>query len=491
VRILVTGATGYIGGRLVPRLLERGHEVRCFARSAQRLRGRFEGPVEIVEGDVGDFAAAAAALDGCAAAYYLVHSMGSTAAFADVDRHGAATFGSAAKQTGLERIVYLGGLGSERDELSPHLRSRQEVGNVLRESGVPIVEFRAAMIIGSGSISFEMMRYLTERLPVMIAPRWVTTKCQPIGITDVLAYLVAALELPPRNGTYDIGGADVMTYREMMLAYAAIRGLERRIVVVPFFTPRLSSYWVHLITPIPSRLAQPLILGIGNEVVVRDRAATTDFPQIAPIGFSQAVRLALNRFQSDGIKTTWFDAFNGRTPPRDFAGGDEGMLIDRRVRRTRARPEHIAAVFSTLGGERGWLAGNLLWRLRGSLDRIAGGVGLRRGRRSRLQLRVGDAVDFWRVEAFEPGRMLRLRAEMKLPGRAWLEFDTKSDGARGTIFSQTAFFEPRGVSGYAYWYAVAIFHAAIFARMAREIVRVAERLGESDAPAAKLPDRAD
>lgn len=475
VRVLVTGATGYIGGRLVPRLLRRGYDVRCFARSAGRLTGRFGERVEIVEGDVNDAAALAEALRGCAAAYYLVHSMASTSSFVDADRRAAAAFGSAARRAGVSKIVYLGGLGSEKDALSTHLRSRHEVGDVLREGGVAIVEFRAAMIIGSGSISFEMMRYLTERLPLMIAPRWVTTKCQPIGIADVLAYLVAALDLPTESATYEIGGADVLMYRDMMLAYARVRGLRRKIVVVPFFTPRLSSYWVHLITPISSKLAQPLILGLNNEVVVRDGRAAKDFPQIVPIGFSEAVRLALDRSRSGGPETTWFDAFNGRTPPADFVGDDEGMLIDRRIRRTGAAPERVAEVFTSLGGPRGWLAGNALWRVRGVLDRLAGGVGLRRGRRSASQLRVGDAIDFWRVEAYQPGRLLRLRAEMKLPGRAWLEFEAKPDDAGGTTFCQTAFFEPRGVAGHAYWYAVAIFHLVIFARMATQIVRIAER----------------
>ena len=295
----------------------------------------------------------------------------------------------------MRTIVYLGGLGDERDDLSAHLRSRHEVGDVLRESGVRVVELRAALIIGSGSISFEMMRYLTERLPVMIAPRWVMTRCQPIGIRDVLAYLIAALELPgTASKIYEIGGSDVLTYREMMLRYAGIRGLRRRIVVVPFFTPQLSSYWVHIVTPISARLAQPLIRGLHNEVVVRDGAAARDFPQIAPIGFDEAVRRALDRYRATGAETTWFDAFDLRSVPADFTGVKEGMLIDMRVRHAGVAPERLAAVFDSLGGRRGWLVADSLWRLRGWLDRAVGGVGLRRGRRSASDLRAGDAVDF-------------------------------------------------------------------------------------------------
>ena len=330
------------------------------------------------------------------------------------------------------------------------------------------------MIIGSGSISFEMMRYLTERLPVMIAPRWVMTRSQPIAVRDVLAYLVAALALETsEHRIYEIGGADCLTYREMMLRYARIRGLSRKIIVVPFFTPKLSSYWVHLVTPIPGRLAQPLILGLRNEVVVRDDAAARDFPQIAPIGFDAAVRAALDRYRSEDLPSTWFDAFDRRTLPRDFTGVHEGMLIDMRVRHGRVSAGSVATVFSHLGGKRGWLAADALWRIRGWMDRAVGGVGLRRGRRSQTDLRVGDAVDFWRVEAYEPGRMLRLRAEMKLPGRAWLQFEAAPESG-GSALTQTAFFEPQGVAGYLYWYAVAVFHEVVFARMASRIVREAE-----------------
>ncbi len=474
MRVLVTGATGYIGGRLVPRLRDAGHGVRCLARGSGRLRGRFGESVEIVEGNLDDTSALVAALSGCDAAYYLVHSMASTASFAELDQQTARRFAQAARTANVKVIVYLGGLGDERDALSPHLRSRHEVGNALRETGLPVIEFRAAQIIGSGSISFEMTRYLTDRLPVMIAPRWVTTRCQPIGVRDVLAYLIAALSLPQQSRIYEIGGSDVLTYREMMLRYAAIRGLKRHIIVVPLFTPKLSSYWVHLITPIPAKLAQPLIRGLHNEVIVRDEAAARDFPLIRPMGFDEAVRSALDRSKSAGRESTWFDAFAAQTPAGDFAGLSEGMLIDRRARDANAPAVRVAAICSSLGGERGWLAANNLWRIRGWMDSWVGGTGLRRGRRSASDLRVGDAVDFWRVEASEPDRLLRLRAEMRLPGRAWLQFEVQPRSSATCTLVQTAFFEPRGVWGYFYWYAVAPFHALVFGAMAKRIVREAE-----------------
>lgn len=480
MRILVTGATGYIGGRLVPRLLERGHTVRALARDAQRLRGRFDG-AEIVEGSIGDGDALASALESIDCAYYLIHSMGTTSNFAGADRDAARAFGTAAKAAGVKRIVYLGGLGKDDEKLSPHLRSRHEVGDVLRESGVPVVEFRAALIIGSGSISFEMLRYLTERLPFMVAPKWVETKCQPIAIRDVLQYLLDAAGETTRARIYEIGGTDVLTYKQMMMRFAAIRGLKRHIVTVPLLTPQLSSYWVHLVTPISSRLAQPLIRGLHNEVVVDDPSALADFPNVHPIGFGEAVLLALDRYSALGPETTWFDAYDVRTLPDAFTGVREGVLIDRRQRETSASAQAVAAVFSALGGKRGWLVGNTLWELRGLMDRLVGGFGMRRGRRSETDLRVGDAVDFWRVDAFEPGKLLRLRAEMRLPGRAWLQFEVAPSGG-GSTFRQTAFFEPRGLFGNLYWYAVALFHEWLFSKLASSIVRTA--VSNSSAPPA-------
>jgi len=479
MRVLVTGATGYIGGRLVPALLAAGIAVRCVARLPERLAGRFDG-AEVVRGDVFDEASMVAAMDGIDIAYYLIHSMSSDRRdFAQSDRVAAEIFGRAALAAGVTRIIYLGGLGEDSPKLSHHLRSRHEVGDVLRHSGVPVTEFRAAIIVGSGSISFEMIRYLTERLPVMVAPKWVSTRCQPIGNRDVVAYLVAALRHgPPGSTVYEIGGADVLSYRDMMMRYAAMRGLARRMLVVPLFTPRLSSYWVHLVTPIPARIARPLIDGLHNEVIVKDDAARRDFPEIVPMGYDAALRLALDRSLSTGPTTTWFDAYDVRTLPGEFTGLTQGMLIDRRERCTLASPARVSAVYSRLGGTKGWLYGDTLWHLRGIMDRLVGGVGIRRGRRSPTDLRVGDAVDFWRVEAYRPGELLRLRAEMKLPGLAWLQFEAVPDEGGGTTLRQTAFFEPKGLFGYAYWYGVVPFHEFIFGNMATRIVEEAEKLDE-------------
>ncbi|MGA8097783.1 MAG: SDR family oxidoreductase [Candidatus Cybelea sp.] len=463
----------------MPRLLKAGHSVRCLARNAQRLTGRFSG-AEVIEGDIFDEAHLREALEGVDGTYYLVHSMSDSHRFAERDREAAALFGESAREVGVQRIIYLGGLGADGAALSHHLASRHEVGDVLRSSAVEVIEFRAAMIIGSGSISFEMMRYLTERLPLMIAPRWVTTRSQPVSVADVLRYLVSALDLPHGDSRiYEIGGADIVTYRDMMLRYARLRDLKRKVITVPFLTPRLSSYWVHLVTPISSHLAQPLILGLRNEVIVRDSSARRDFPEIAPIGFDAAVSRALDRYRASGPDTTWFDAFDVRTLPATFTGAREGMLIDRKERIADATAQQVAAVFTQLGGKRGWLYGNALWQLRGLLDRALGGIGLRRGRRSATNLRLGDAVDFWRVDALEPDHALRLRAEMKLPGTAWLEFDADplSDGR--TRLTQTAFFEPRGLFGFLYWYLVFPFHALIFNRMASRIVLLAEQAPRS------------
>jgi hypothetical protein len=333
------------------------------------------------------------------------------------------------------------------------------------------------MIVGAGSASFEMLRYLTERLPVMIAPKWVDTPCQPIAVRDVLAYLVAELQRTSSgDDTFEIGGADVLSYKAMMMQYAAIRGLRRSLVVVPFFTPRLSSAWVHLVTPIPASIARPLIDGLRNPVVVRNPGARAAFPGIKPMGYDEAVTRALDRYSTVGPQTTWFDAYDARTLPGNFQGTTQGMLVDRRQVRTRATPASLFAVFTSLGGKRGWLYADYLWELRGVMDRLVGGIGTRRGRRSATELRSGDAVDFWRVEAYEPGHLLRLRAEMLLPGYAWLEFEAVDDGDGWRSLRQTAFFEPRGAFGYLYWFSVLPFHGLIFGNMSRRIVELAEQL---------------
>ena len=473
--ILVTGATGYVGGRLIPLLLARGYRVRVLVRDPDRPAGRsWRDRVEVAVGDVLDPATLPAALDGVDAAYYLIHSMSSHADFAQRDLRAARSFAEAAAAQGVGRIIYLGGLGKSSGELSEHLRSRQETGAALREAGVPVTEFRAGILVGSGSVSFEMIRSLTERLPVMICPRWVYTRTQPIAIDDALAYLVAALETPESQGQIiEIGGRDVLTYKEMMSAYARLRGLRRFIIPVPVLTPRLSSYWVHLVTPIPSAIAQPLIEGLSVEVIVTDDRAQRLFPQITPMDYETAVARALSGLEASDVETSWSDALassQGDTPPVVFTTQD-GMLIERRQRVVDAPPATVYAEFAGLGGRRGWLAFNRLWRLRGAADRLLGGVGFRRGRRHPVDLRAGDAVDFWRVEAVEPGRLVRLRAEMKVPGRAWLQFEAEPLEASGTRLVQTAFFAPKGLLGLVYWYLLYPVHGFIFSRLIRELAQ--------------------
>jgi uncharacterized protein YbjT (DUF2867 family) len=472
-QVLVTGATGYVGGRLVPLLVERGYRVRVLARDRDRLEGRpWLDRVELVLGDVLDPATLPAALDGVHAAYYLIHSMGSHGNFGQRDLRAARNFAQAAAETGVARIIYLGGLGKPGSELSEHLRSRQETGAALREAGVPVTEFRASILVGSGSVSFEMIRSLTERLPVMICPRWVYTRTQPIAIDDALTYLVAALETSESQGQIiEIGGRDVLTYRDMMLTYARLRGLRRFIIPVPLLTPRLSSYWVHLVTPIPSTIAQPLIKGLSVEVIVTDDRARRLFPQITPMDYETAVARALASLEAGEVETSWSDALvssQGDTRAFIFTTQD-GMLIEQRQCEVDVPASVVYAEFAALGGRKGWLAFNWLWRLRGVADRLAGGVGFRRGRRHPTSLRVGDAIDFWRVEAVEPDRLVRLRAEMKVPGRAWLQFQAETLGATRTRLIQTAFFAPKGLLGLLYWYLLWPVHGFIFSQLIRKL----------------------
>jgi len=490
-KILVTGATGYVGGRLVPRLLKAGYEVRVLVRDPLRLQGRdWLDQVEVVQGDVLQPETLPAAMHDIYMAYYLVHSMNNSnqADFQEKDLQAARNFSNAARQAGVQGIIYLGGLGNPEEKLSKHLRSRQQTGDALREAGVPVIEFRAAVIVGSGSLSFEMIRYLTERVPGMICPQWVYTRIQPIAIPDVLAYLLAALELPQNdqnsitNRVIEIGGADILTYGDMMLLYAKERGLHRTLIPVPVLTPRLSSYWVHWMTPIPAEIARPLIEGLRNEVVVRDDSARRLFPDIQPIDYRTAVHRALNKLESGAVETIWYDTLSssmGDLPPVYFTQ-EQGMLIERREKTVHAPPQAVYRTFSGLGGTRGWLMLNSAWTLRGAMDRLAGGVGMRRGRRDPNEVRVGDAIDFWRVETIEPGHLLRLRAEMKVPGRAWLQFEANPKENGETQLIQTAFFAPKGLWGLIYWYSLYPIHGGIFGGM---VQKIAERTEETNTKA--------
>ena len=474
--ILVTGATGYIGGRLVPRLLVAGYRVRCLARHPERLAGRRWPGVEVVQGDVSDAESMRAALRGVTQAYYLVHAMGDARAdFRAKDQAQARIFAEVCREAGVRRIIFLGALGDPQGPRSSHLASRHEVGEALTTGGLPVLEFRAAVIVGSGSASFEMIRHLTERLPIMITPQWINTLCQPIGIRDVLLYLLEALEHPDIQGIVEIGGGDVLDYRHMMLGYARATGLHRLILPMRVPLPRLSILWVDLVTPIPRSLAAPLVESLATEVVVRDPKALTLF-QVRPMPYQAALSLALQRLDEDAVETTWASSLASLPPGVSEGralGSHEGLLLDRHERHVKARPEAVFQAFCSLGGEAGWPAGNWLWQLRGVMDRLVGGLGMRRGRRQPRELRIGDPVDFWRVEALEPDRLLRLRAEMKLPGHAWLQFTVRPEGP-GSRLRQTAFFEPHGLLGLAYWYAVLPFHWFVFPGMARAIKQRAE-----------------
>ena len=476
-KILVTGATGYIGGRLVPCLLEAGYAVRCFVRDADRLQGQaWADQVEVAVGDVLDPETLGPALDGIDVAYYLIHSLGE-GAFAERDRRAADNFAEAAAEAGVERILYLGGIQPKTDRRSPHLESRLETGKHLRAGSVPVTEFRAAVIVGSGSISFELIRYLTERLPVLITPQWVHTPTQPIAIRNVLQYLVQALDVPESTGEIiEIGGAEVLTYGEMFKIYAKVRGLRRILVDVPVLTPKLSSHWIGLVTPLNARIAKPLIHGLDNEVVVHDDKAQRLF-DVELLDYETAVRLALARFASDTVTSTWSSAFSSSI---DDVGmieeleEEEGLIQERLQLKVNASPASVYAEIMRLGGDTGWLYANALWKVRGFLDLLVGGIGLRTTRRSYSALREGDTVDFWRVEAVEPERLLRLRAEMKVPGKAWLQYELAPTDDGQTAITQTAFFEPKGLFGFLYWYLFYIPHRFIFPGMLRELGRRAE-----------------
>lgn len=480
--VLLTGATGYVGGRLLRALAERGRRVRCLARRSEALAARAPSNTEVVQGDCLRRETLDPALAGVHTAYYLVHSMAAGAAFEEQDRAAARNFGEAARAAGVRKIIYLGGLGEAGARLSPHLRSRQETGDVLRAaSGLPVVELRASVVLGSGSLSFELVRALVERLPVLICPRWVETKAQPIAIEDLVAYLLAALDLDPGQGltlTVEIGGADQVTYGDLMREYAAQRGLRRWLVPVPVLTPRLSSLWLGLTTPVYARVGRKLIEGVSNPTVVQDDAARRLFPAIEPMGLRRSIERALANEDEEFAATRWSDALSsGSTEAGRFGGRRVGRrFVDSRTVRVPTTSARAFAPIRRIGGVRGWYYADFLWRLRGFIDLLVGGVGVRRGRRHPELLAVGDALDFWRVEAFESDRRLRLAAEMRLPGRAWLEFEVMEDGLGSTI-RQTAEFDPAGLAGLLYWYGVYPLHVLVFRGMLRGIAARAQNAG--------------
>lgn len=474
--ILLTGATGYVGGRLLQVLESRGTRLRCLARRPEVLRERVAETTEVVYGDVLQPETLLPALTGVKVAYYLIHSMGETGSFEENDRRAAEHFARAAQEAGVERIIYLGGLGDEEETLSPHLRSRQEVGQILRSSGVSVLEFRASIVIGSGSLSFEMIRALVERLPVMVTPKWVMRAAQPIAIEDLIAYLTEALELSlTESRVFEIGGADQVSYADIMRVYAQCRGTRVRMISVPVLTPYLSSLWLGLVTPLYARIGRKLIESIVHSTVVQDQSARESF-SIEPMGIQAAIQRALSNEEREFAETRWSDAVSSSGSVRSWAGVSFGnRLVDARSITVECPPETAFQPIQRIGGETGWYACNWLWHLRGWLDLLVGGIGVRRGRAHPVRLRVGDTVDFWRVEAFEPNRRLRLAAEMKLPGRAWLEFEVKGD-EHGSTISQTAMFDPVGLWGRLYWYAVCPLHYFVFAGMLKQIARTAEQI---------------
>lgn len=467
--ILLTGATGYVGGRLLKMLELRGFRIRCMARNPEILIPRAGQSTEVVEGNVLDLNSLKVALKGVSVAYYLVHSMGSEGSFEENDRKAAHNFGKIAKAAGVERIIYLGGLGNEEEDLSPHLSSRQEVGKILRQYSVPLLEFRASVVIGSGSLSFQLIRSLVERLPIMITPKWVQVSAQPIAIEDLIEYLEAALfVLDSGCRVYEIGGADQVSYADIMRIYGSCRNISVRMIPVPVLSPYISSLWLGLITPLYARIGRKLIESIVHPTVVRDESALKVF-KIQPMGVEDAIRRAIDNEDKEFAETRWSDSLSSSGKMLSWFGVSFGSrLVDSRTVQLNIPPTLTFKPIQRIGGDTGWYAWNWLWQLRGFLDLLVGGVGMRRGRAHFEILRVGDTVDFWRVEEHDPNHFLRLAAEMKLPGRAWLEFEVTGDDFSSTI-RQTAIFDPVGLLGLIYWYALYPLHQLVFAGMLRGI----------------------
>lgn len=486
--ILLTGASGYVGGRLLRSLEDQGYRVRCVARRPEILKPKVGPSTEVLAGDVLDRPSLDSALRGVDVAYYMVHSMSSTGSFEETDRQAARNFSEAAKAAGVKGLIYLGGLGSDEEELSAHLRSRHEVGDILRQSGLPLCEFRAAAVIGSGSASFELIRALVERLPVMLTPRWCKGKTQPIAIDDLLDYLVEALRIPiSKYRIYEVGGVDQVSYADMMRAYGRQRGLKPLILPVPVLTPWLSALWLGLITPLYARIGRAIIESIVHVTVVRDNAAITTF-SVCPMGIDAAIHRALAHEESHFSATRWSDALSSSGKLQSWGGVRFGTrLVDSRTLTVEAPSEVVFKCIERIGGDNGWYAWNWLWRVRGFIDLLEGGVGLRRGRPSSTTLRVGDTVDSFRVESIEPNRRLRLKSEMHLYGRAWLEFEVTGVGSSTTI-RQTAIFDPVGLIGQIYWYTLYLPHQFVFSGMLQGIAQAALR-EMRDLDTAKIPNR--
>lgn len=472
--IFIVGATGYIGGRLLRLFEEDRRPVRCLARRPEYLRDRVADTTEVVAGDLRDPQSLLDAMTGAGVAYYLAHSMGSGSDFAREELETAQNFARAATAAGVRRIIYLGGL-AHGDTLSPHLASRQAVGRVLRESGVPTIEFRASVIIGSGSLSYELFRALVEKLPVMTTPRWVRTRAQPIAVEDVLAYLRAAAGIDLDSSVvYEIGGADQVSYEDMMKEYARQRGLRRWILPVPVLSPRISSLWLGLVTPVYARVGRKLIDSLRNESIVHDTRALRDFA-IQPRGMVEAIQRAIVNEDREFAATRWNDALSMQGRPASYGGIKFGQrLVDSRVIQVRTTPERAFTPIRRIGGSTGWYYGNWLWRVRGLMDLLVGGAGLRRGRLNPEYALPGDTIDFWRVEAYEPDHLLRLLAEMKVPGRAWLQFEVEPIEG-GTRIRQTAIYDPVGLLGIAYWYLLYPVHQLVFKGMLTGIARAIPR----------------
>jgi len=478
--ILVTGATGYIGGRLVPRLLDAGYRVRCLVRDPGRLQGRPWLPrVEVAAGDALDNGSLREAFKDVSVAYYLIHGLKGGKLNAERDLQAARNFSEAAENQGVQQIIYLGELVDPTANLSPYLRSRHEIGYILRQNKVPLTEFRAGMIIGSGSVLFEMIRYLAEREPVLVCPAWFFSIAQPIAIRDVLSYLISSLVTPESIGKLiEIGGPTRLTYAEMLRDYARERGLKRVLIRTPFNTPRLSAYWVHMVTPIDWRAVLPLIEGLRARLIVHDDTAKDLFPNIQPIDFQTAVHLALGRIWRDNVETSWSDALvtaQGDVKPYFFTV-EEGMMLERRTLLLELPPAVVFRAYTGVGGTRGWLYMDWAWALRGWMDKAIGGVGIRRGRRHPDDIRPGESLDFWRVEAVEKDRLMRLRAEMKVPGQAWLQFESTPQQNGKTLLTETAYFAPKGFWGFVYWYAMWPFHAFLFDGLIRRLAGRARML---------------